>query len=122
LLIRTLIHLETLTPGFNPDGVMLAKASLDDARFHDRTAFTKLLDESTAAMRQIPGVRNTAVGSGLPYERALNDGVTLSDGKEAGRQDGTDVVYVTPGYFDTLQMLYSGAASSPMLTAQMRSP
>src|SRR5216683_1957074 len=30
LLIRTLVHLETLPPGFNPNGVMAAKASLDD--------------------------------------------------------------------------------------------
>ncbi len=104
LLIRTLIHLETLPPGFNPEGVMVAKASLDDVRYHDPAAFRKLLEESTAAMRQIPGVQNAAVGLSLPYERALNDGVTLSDGKEAGHQDGTDVVYVTPGYFDTLQM------------------
>ena len=104
LLIRTLIHLETLPPGFNPNGVMVAKASLDDARFHDPAAFRKLLDDSTAAMRRIPGVRNAAVGLCLPYERALNDAVTLSDGKEAGQQDGTDEVYVTPGYFDTLQM------------------
>ncbi len=104
LLIRTLIHLETLPPGFNPDGVMAAKASLDDARFHDPAAFRKLLDESTAAMRQIPGVQNAAVGLSLPYEGTLNDGVTLSDGKETGQQDETDVVYVTPGYFGTLQM------------------
>ena len=104
LLVRTLIHLETLPPGFNPDGVMAAKASLDDARFHDPAAFRKLLDESTAAMRQIPGVQNAAVGLSLPYESTLNDGVTLSDGKETGQQDETDVVYVTPGYFATLQM------------------
>ena len=104
LLVRTLIHLETLPPGFNPDGVMAAKASLDDARFHDPAAFRKLLDESTAAMRQIPGVQNAAVGLSLPYEGTLNDGVTLSDGKETGQQDETDVVYVTPGYFATLQM------------------
>jgi predicted permease len=104
LLIRSLIHLETLPPGFNPNGVMVAKASLDDARYHDPAAFRKLLDDSTTAMRQIPGVKNAAVGLSLPYETTLNDGVTLSDGKEAGRQDGTDVVYVTPGYFDTLQM------------------
>jgi len=83
---------------------MVAKASLDDARYHDPAAFRKLLDESTAAMRTIPGVQNAAVGLSLPYERTLNDGVTLSDGKEAGQQDGTDVVYVTPGYFGTLQM------------------
>ena len=49
-------------------------------------------------------MQNAAVGLCLPYERALNDAVTLSDGKEAGRQDGTDEVYVTPGYFETLQM------------------
>ena len=104
LLIRTLVHLETLPRGFNPDGVMIAKASLDDARFHDPAAFRKLLDESTAAMRQIPGVVDAAVGLSVPYERVLNDGVTLSDGKEAGQTVGTDVVYATPGYFDTLQM------------------
>jgi macrolide transport system ATP-binding/permease protein len=104
LLIRSLIHLETLPPGFNPNGVMVAKASLDDARYHDPAAFRKLLDESTAAMRQIPGVKNAAVGLSLPYESILNGGVTLSDGKEAGRQEETDELYVTPGYFDTLQM------------------
>jgi len=104
LLIRTLVHLETLPPGFNPNGVIVAKASLDDVRFHDPAAFRKLLDEGTAAMRKIPGVQNAAVGLSLPYERTLNSGVTLSDGKEAGQQDGTDVVYVTPEYFGTLQM------------------
>lgn len=104
LLVRSLVHLETLPPGFNPDGVMVAKASLDDARFHNPAAFRKLLEASTAAMKLIPGVENAAVGLSLPYERALNDGLTLSDGKEAGHQDISDVVYVTPGYFDALQM------------------
>jgi predicted permease len=104
LLIHSLIHLETLPPGFNPDGIMVAKASLDDVRYHDPAAFRKLLDESTAAMRQIPGVQNSAVGLNLPYELVGNDWITLSDGKEAGRTGGADWVYVTPGYFDTLQM------------------
>lgn len=104
LLIRTLIHLETLPPGFNPNGLMAAKASLDDARFHDPAAFRKLLDESTTAMEQIPGVKKAAVGLSLPYESTLNDELTLSDGKQAGLQDETDLVYVTPGFFETLQM------------------
>jgi predicted permease len=100
LLIRTLAHLETMPPGFNPTGVIAAKASLDDARYHDPAAFRKLLDESLAAMREIPGVQNAAVGLTLPYERALLNSVTFSDGKEIT----TNEVYVTPGYFDTLQM------------------
>jgi predicted permease len=104
LLIRTLIHLQTLPAGFDATGVMTARASLDDARFHDPVAFRKLLSESTLAMRQIPGVQHAAVGLSLPYERALNSGVTLSDGKEAGQQVMTGVVYVTPDYFAGLQI------------------
>jgi macrolide transport system ATP-binding/permease protein len=104
LLIRTLTHLETMPPGFNPAGVITAKASLDDARYHDPTAFRNLLNESIGSMRKIPGVQNAAVGLTLPYERAPLHGVTISDGKEAGQGMTTNAVYVTPGYFDTLQI------------------
>lgn len=104
LLIRTLIHLQTLPPGFDATGVMTAKASLDDARFHDPANFSKLLETSVAAMKQIPGVQNAAVGLTLPYERALNDAVTLHDGDTAGKKVGSDEIYVTPGYFDTLRI------------------
>ena len=104
LLIRTLIHLETLPAGFNPIGVMTARASLDEARYHDASAFRKLLVESTAAMRRIPGVQQAAVGLSLPYERALNSGAMLSDGKEAGRQVMTSESYITPGYFEALEV------------------
>ncbi len=104
LLIRTLVHLETMSPGFNSNGVLTAKASLDNVRYHDPAAFRKLLAQSVAAMRQIPGVQNAGVGLTLPYERALIDGVVISDGKQAGQQVTTDDIYVTPGYFESLQI------------------
>jgi macrolide transport system ATP-binding/permease protein len=104
LLIRTLIHLQTLPSGFNPNGVMTARASLDDARYHDPAAFRKLLSESLSAMRQLPGTQNTAVGLSLPYERTLIDGGTISDGKEAGTQIQMDKLYITPEYFAALQI------------------
>ena len=104
LLIRSLIHLETLPPGFNPNGVMAAKASLDDVRYHDPAKFNHLLDASLAAIRQIPAVRNAGVGLSLPYERALNGGVRLNNGPHRGQTIGSDLVYVTPGYFATLEL------------------
>lgn len=105
LLVRSLIHLQTLPPGFNPDGVMTATASLDDIRYHDPTAFRQVLEESIAAMRRIPGVRDAAVGLSLPYERSLiMGGIKFSGGKEAGQVGMADEVYVTPGYFSTLQI------------------
>jgi macrolide transport system ATP-binding/permease protein len=104
LLIRTLVHLETTPPGFNPSGVITAKASLDEVRYYEPAAFRKLLNESLASMRQIPGVQNASVGLTLPYERALLSGVVLSGGKEAGQEITTNQVYVTPAYFDTLEI------------------
>jgi predicted permease len=105
LLIRTLVYLQTLPPGFNPNGLLIAKASLDDSRFHDPAAFRKLLDQSTAAMRNIPGVQEAAVGQSLPYERsAINGALVLNDGKDAGQQVEADEVYITPSYFQTLEI------------------
>ncbi|HEX8710546.1 MAG TPA: ABC transporter permease [Terracidiphilus sp.] len=104
LLIRTLVHLETLPPGFNPHGVMTAKASLDDARYFDPAALRKLLDESTAAMRGIPGVQEAAVALSIPYERILNGQLTLRDGPNAGQKVQSDADFVTPHYFSTLEI------------------
>jgi predicted permease len=111
LLVRTLIYLETLPPGFDAHDVMTAQVSLDDARYHDGAAFQKLLEKSIEAMRQIPGVRDAAVGLSLPYERGLNDGMTIMDGKRAGTRTGSSLSYITPGYLSTLRIpLLAGRA------------
>jgi hypothetical protein len=55
-------------------------------------------------MRQLPGVQSAAVGLSLPYGRALNNMVTITDGQEAGEQVQADEVYVTPEYFEALQI------------------
>jgi len=105
LLIRTLIHLQTLPPGFNPVGVMTAKVSLDDVRYHDMATFRKLLDDSTSAMRRIPSVEQAAVGLALPYERSvIMGGIAIKDGKETGQEVMADDIYVTPDYFAALQI------------------
>jgi predicted permease len=111
LLVRTLIHLETLPPGFDPSGVMTATASLDNLRYHDPAAFRQLLEESADAMLRIPGVEQAAVGLSLPYERSLIMGGITFSGKEAGQTGTADEVYVTPGYFATLRIpLLAGRA------------
>ncbi len=104
LLVRTLIHLETLPPGFDPAHVMTAKASLDDARYHDNARFQSLMVQSVAAMRAIPGVKDAAVGLSVPYERGLNDGFGFADGPNTGKEQGSSEVWATPGYFATLRI------------------
>jgi predicted permease len=113
LLVRTLVHLQTLPPGFDATNVMSAQVSLDDARYHDTESFHRLLQQSIAAMKQIPGVESAAVGLNLPFERGLNDGFYLADGPEDKDGHMSSSAYVTPEYFHVLRIpLLSGRTFS----------
>ena len=54
LLIRTLIHLQTLPAGFNPNGVMTARASLDDSPYRDPATFRKRLRKALRRCVRFP--------------------------------------------------------------------
>jgi hypothetical protein len=122
LMVRTLVHLQTLPPGFNPSGIITAKASLDDIHYHDPATFRKLLNESLASMRNIPGVENVAVGLALPYERSVITGVTVAQGGNAAREfqpmTCMSRLLTSPRYRSQCWM----AVHSPMAMGLMRSP
>jgi predicted permease len=102
LLIRTLVHLQTLPPGFDATNVMAAQVSLDDARYHNAQSFQRLLQQSLSALKQIPGVESAAFGLSLPFERGLNNGFHLAEGPRSGEIQTTSSTYVTPEYFHVL--------------------
>ncbi|HKD86282.1 MAG TPA: ABC transporter permease [Terriglobales bacterium] len=104
LLIRTLVHLQTLPSGFSPQNITMMKASLDDSRYGTSESVHQLLAGSLAAVRQIPGVKSAGVGLDVPYERSLNEDVTFVDGPHAGKDQAVDYVFVSPGYFETLEL------------------
>ena len=105
LLVRTVIHLETLPPGFDSSHVMTAKASLDEARYHDPATFHALLRNSVASMERIPGVESAAAALSLPYERGLNDSIWVMDGSRGHQEeDGSSESWITPGFFQTLRI------------------
>jgi predicted permease len=105
LLIRTLTHLMNLNPGFNPDHVVTASLSLQDARYKTSSSVARLFRESLARIREIPGVESAAVMLNLPYEQALNTNVQNVSGRPITRDGGlTNFIYGTPEMFATLQM------------------
>lgn len=105
LLVRTLMHLYRLRPGFDPANVIAASFSLQDARYTTSESVNRLFDSGLARIRELPGVDSAAVGLRLPYERHLNTGFRRMDGPEASNRDIiTDLCYVTPDYFRTLRI------------------
>jgi predicted permease len=122
LLVRTLAHLQTLPPGFDATNVMSAQVSLDDARYHSAESFQRLLQQSVAAMKEIPGVESAAVGLNLPFERGLNDGFHLADGSEDKAGHMASSAYVTHEYFHVLRIpLLAGRAFSENDTSTSQS-
>lgn len=105
LLIRTLTHFINLNPGFNPDHLMTASLSLQDARYKTTAEGARLFRESLARIREIPGVESAAVILNLPYERAVNLNIQDISGRPITKNGGfVNFVYGTPEIFTTLQM------------------
>lgn len=103
LLVRTLAYVDGLTAGFDTRHVISAQISLQDARYRTSVAVNRLYRTGLDRIRRIGGVEAAAVALTLPYERPLNDGFRTLDGDDL-QGHGTELVYVTPGYFETLRM------------------
>ncbi len=101
LLVRTFTILVNASPGFDPNHVITATASLQDERYATAAAGARLFRESLEHIRQIPGVQFAAVALTPPYARALNDGVQIVESSKGGV---TNFTYATPGLFETLRM------------------
>ena len=105
LLIRTLAHLRGLDPGFDPYHVLVAQLSLEDARYKTSASIDSLYQKSLDRIRALPGVESAAVGLTLPYQRPLNGGTRILDGtNKSAEYSMTEIIPVTPGYFETLRM------------------
>jgi len=102
LLLRTWAHLGGLEPGFEPEGVVTVRVSLDDARYVSDEALSRLIAESVPLLQAIPGVADAGLGLTLPYERALNMPFRLPGVTAEGEWEISNLVYITPGYLTTL--------------------
>ncbi len=102
LLVRTLHHLGSLPPGFDPGHLATAKLSVQDDRYAARDSIAEIAARGLARLREVPGVEAAGVGLALPYERALNMPFSAEGPEGPGERRVTTLVYVTPGYFEAL--------------------
>lgn len=99
LLARSYTFLDGMEAGFDPGGVHAATFSLDDARYRDAATARALFRSTLEALEARGDVASAAVALTLPYERPLN-----MPFRRPGDDQNllTNVVYVTPGFFETL--------------------
>jgi predicted permease len=101
LLLRTFLYLWNLNPGFDPNHVLTARFSLEDARYNTAQKMNQLFDKALERLHETPGIQAAAVSLSLPYERGLNTGVRLPN---SANSRITNMVYVTPEFFSALRI------------------
>lgn len=101
LLLRTFVNLQSISPGFRPDGLTTASISLLDARYPSPIEVNTLFAKTLERLQTTPGVQAATVSLGLPYERVLNMGFRFSEEKDGHT---ASVMYVTPDFFKTFEI------------------
>jgi len=101
LLIRSLVALRGVAPGFGVQGVLTARMSLSEPRFATTAAVNALIDNALDRVRAVPGVAAAGAACCLP----LQDAPMLRVNIVGRRLDGAYHVMagwrmVSPGYFD----------------------
>ena len=100
LLLRTFLYLWNLNPGFDPNHVMTAQFSMQDARYGTSEKMNQLYDQVIARLESTPGVESAAVTLTLPYERGLNTGFRIP----GSNYQNVNMIYATPQYFRALRI------------------
>ncbi|HEY6389031.1 MAG TPA: ABC transporter permease [Candidatus Acidoferrum sp.] len=104
LLVRSFVGLRSLSPGFEPQGVLTLDVSVPDAHYKNSRALESYWDQTVAALRGLPGVTSVAATTPLP----LSGDDWSSSFSVAGRnipekdQPSAELRWVTPNCFRTL--------------------
>ncbi|MEM1249212.1 MAG: ADOP family duplicated permease [Acidobacteriota bacterium] len=102
LLAQTLIGLQSVDLGFEPEGVWTAEMSLQGGEMNEGDAVRTLARDGLERLALLGGVRAVALGSNLPGKRGLNLPVTVPEREQGRERDSINYGYVTPDFFGAL--------------------
>ncbi|HKD81880.1 MAG TPA: ABC transporter permease [Candidatus Angelobacter sp.] len=105
LLFRTVIGLQAVDPGLNPDKVLTFSVSLPRVRYGDGPKGVEFFSSAAERLAQLPGVRSASAVSYLPFN-GMAAGTRVDIAGRPPARPGEDLVTVVrtvqPGYFQTL--------------------
>ena len=104
LLVRTFMNLVNVPTGFDHEGVVTARMSVQGPQYEEIDRLIRFFESGVARLKELPGLDEAAVGASLPAERALNMPATFPDSNQPELTRVVNWRYVTPGYFQLLKI------------------
>ena len=107
LMLRTLVALNRVDLGFEPDGVITAGVALNRAQYPTKGSEVAFFESLTEHLRTVPGVRDVTFATGLPLRGAWVSGFEFENratSQTAGAppMERAGFQAVSSGYFTTL--------------------
>ena len=109
LLMRSLLNVTRLDPGFRADNLFMSIINLSDARYPNNAQRAAFFEELLRRVRAVPGVQSAAVSNSVPLS-GMNDqggfrieGLSAADAKRFG-MNGPEAnrPHISAGYFETM--------------------
>jgi putative ABC transport system permease protein len=106
LLIRTLVTVRSMNPGFDTNNVLAIQMSLNGPRFQKAAAVSALVRDSLERIRALRGVIAAAHTCCLPLTGSDIDGAVVIVGRPVSNlsHEWARAVTVSPDYFDVLKI------------------
>jgi predicted permease len=115
LLIRSLIQLENVNPGFQAANILSARIALPGSKYSDRVGAkaTAFWHEAIRGVEAIPGVEGAAITSELPLS-GLNNPTPRTVTAPGGKPHHVYLRSVSPGYWNVMRIpLRAGRRFNP---------
>ena len=106
VMLRSLVALRTLDPGFDPDNVLTMNVTLPEGRYAMPAQRSAFYDAVLERLRALPGVESAAAIDDLPFVGGSVQPVVLEGEAEKLPRDQPTVQVraITPGYFKTMRI------------------
>jgi predicted permease len=104
LMLRSLLNLMHLNPGFQTEHVLTAKLSLPHERYKTPQSLLHFYDELPRNLQSLPGVESAGMGSDIPWTGYNDNAGFAIEGKQPAPHQGFHGRYhmATPDYFRAL--------------------
>jgi putative ABC transport system permease protein len=104
LMVRSLINLQRVDPGFHPENVLTVQLSLDFSRYTDNEKVLSFIDSLLAKVRTLPGVTSSAAAGVFPLDKspAYNKPLVIEGQQGSDDKPIAELNVVSPGYLQVL--------------------
>ncbi len=107
LLIRSMLHLQQVKPGFDPTNVISARVSLPQSAYAEPEPTLLAFERILERVSQVPGTGSAALISQTPLAGPTSSNGLIPDGRPPvpESQINSELHLITPTYFETMGIL-----------------